>query len=217
MTFLIYHNLLRKLSADGKYVICNLENQLTQTKKNKINIILRHDIDTSDCIKKMSLLLDEDLKYGFYPSVYLRADEEEYLLRNWKILIEEYYFKGIPFGLHSTCYIHENYLEAFQKETRKFISEIGIIPKSFTLHGLGEYCLENRMEFISRAKEIARANDYVITDCSTDFVSYNYVMHDSHWDVLKQERYILAEFTNFSNFSNGRNYLILTHPCYWQA
>jgi len=212
----IYKSLLNHLSNDKKYVISNLENYRIQAKENKIHIILRHDVDTSDCIKKMGLLLEEDLKWGFRPSVYLRVDEEEYSLGDWKVFIEEYHLKGVPFGLHSVCYVNQNYLETFRHETKKFILKTGIVPKSFTLHGLGEYGMENRLQFIKTAKEVAIDNGYRVTDCSEDFISYDYVMHDSHWDMANQKRYIMKEFIRLPNFSKGKYYLILTHPCYWR-
>lgn len=211
----IYQNLLKGLSSEEKYVVCNLENFSKKRRQDKVNILLRHDIDTSDCIRKMSLLLEEDLNYHFIPSVYLRVDGEAYSLHDWKALIEEYSQKGVPFGLHSTCYVYQNYIETFKEETKKFIDETGMIPKSFTLHGLGEQGIKNRMEFISKVKKIAKMNGYLMTDCSNDYISYDFVMHDSHWNGLNQKRYILDEFANIPLFPKGKHYLILTHPCYW--
>ena len=196
-------------------MVSNLEEYQTQAKDNKIHIILRHDIDTSDCLKKMFFLLEEDLKWGLRPSVYLRVDGEEYCLKDWKGLIEEYHLKGVSFGLHSLCYVNQDYLEVFRNETKKFILETEIVPKSFTLHGLGEYGMENRRQFIEKVKTIALENGYQVTDCSQDFISYDYVIHDSHWDNANQKRFILEDFVRLPKFSKGRCYLVLTHPCYW--
>jgi len=212
----IYQNLLKQLSSSGEYIVCHLENVLEIKRKNKISILIRHDIDTLDCIRNMTVLLEEDLRYGFIPCVYLRVDREAYSIREWRTLLDAYQKKGVPFGLHSTCYIHDNYLERFRQETKIFIEETGIIPKSFTLHGLGQYCLKNRIAFISKARRIGKENSYVMTDCSKDYVSYDYVLHDSHWDEASQRRYILKDFEEIPLFSRGKSYLVLTHPCYWE-
>ena len=212
----IYEDLLKTLSSDEKYMVCNLENVLEKKRKDKINILLRHDIDTAECIENMSLLLEKDLKHQFIPSVYLRVDGKAYDLRRWRNAIDEYHRMGIPFGLHSVCYIHDRYFEIFREETRRFIDETGVTPKSFTLHGLGEHGLKNRMEFISKAKRAAKENGYSMTDCSKNYISYDYVIHDSHWDEISQNRYIWDEFVGIRGFSEGRFYLLLTHPCYWE-
>jgi hypothetical protein len=213
----IYQRLLKNLSMDDQYVICNLEDYSDRAKENRVHILIRHDIDTLDCLRKMEFLLEEDLKHGFRPAVYLRVDEEAYSLREWKGLIGEYHSRGVPFGLHSVCYVHRNYLDIFQKETQAFIRETGIVPKSFTLHGLGDYGIENRSQFIKQAKQIVEDHGYDITDCSTDFISYEYVIHDSHWDAANQKRYALEEFIHLPKCLKGKAYLILTHPCYWRS
>ena len=213
----IYERLLRNLSTDEKYVICNLEDYSVHAKENRVHILIRHDIDTLDCFRKMEFLLEEDLRHGFRPGVYLRVDGEAYSLREWKDLIEKYHRKGIPFGLHSVCYVHRNYLEIFQKETQTFMTETGIIPKSFTLHGLGEVGIENRIQFIKQAKQIVKDHGYQVTDCSEDFVSYEYVIHDSHWDAANQKRYAMKDFIHLPKFLKGKVHLILTHPCYWRT
>ena len=211
----IYQDLLRHLAAEEKYSVCHLENIFEKKRKDKINILLRHDIDTAQCIKNMGLLLEEDLKHQIIPSVYLRVDGETYDLRCWKNAIDEYHQRGIPFGLHSVCYVHDRYAESFMEETKKFIDETGIIPRSFTLHGLGEHCRANRMNFISRAKEIAEENGYTMTDCSSRFISYTYVLDDSSCEKSTGRRYITREFEAVPDLLKGKLYLILTHPCYW--
>jgi hypothetical protein len=212
----IYEDLLRQLSAEEKYVVCHLENIIEKKRKGKINVLLRHDIDTAECIRNMGHLLEKDLEHQFIPGVYLRADGEAYDLRHWRHTIEDYHRLGIPFGLHSVCYIHDRYTEIFRQETQKFVDETGIVPRSFTLHGLGEKSLKNRLQFISTVRQIAKENGYAITDCSSRYISYDYVLHDCHWDESRQKRYILTEFTEVPAFIKGREYLILTHPCYWE-
>ena len=187
-----------------------------ETDSNEVKFFVRHDIDTKHCMKNMSLLLDIDKSSGVQSGVYLLSDGKNYSLSEHRSVIQSYREAGFEIGLHTVCYIEDNYLKAFERETKEFADNLGFRPRSFTVHGLGEYKLDVRIHF---AEEIMGRLDefgYTFTDCNLNMRAYDYVIEDCHWNESRKSRFIYDDFTRTPPFfKKGNNYLILTHPCYW--
>jgi len=183
---------------------------------NNIDIYLRHDLDTSACAKKLPKLINIEKDLGLSSAIYIRADNLEYSLKDLRNDINKYKEQGFEIGLHTTCYLKDNYIDEFEKETELFNKYMGFYPKSFTVHGMGEYRLETRKAFINQI--IPKLNDYgyEFTDCHSNLITYEYVIEDCHWDSIAKKRFIYNDFESIPPFfKKGSNYLILTHPCYW--
>lgn len=184
----------------------------------QINLFVRHDIDTATCMHNMAILLDIDRKFNFQSGVYFRVDDEEYSLSDHKDEIQTILADGFEVGLHSVCYIEDNYMEAFRRETEKFTREAGFRPKSFTVHGLGQFRLDVRLKFYDEIADRLDEFGYEFSDCCSKLRSYDYVIEDCHWDETKKARYIKSDFFRLSTILDyGKHFLILTHPSYWQA
>ena len=184
----------------------------------EVHLFVRHDIDTETCIQKMDLLLDIDQNLGIPAGVYFRVDDQEYRVSDYRNVIQSLRSLGLEIGLHTLCYLEDDYFSAFRRETGKFYDELGFKPRSFTVHGLGPHRLEVRLRF---CEEIALRLDefgYEFCDCHSLWRRYNYVIEDCHRDVGKEALYIYDDFNEPPSFlGSGENLLILTHPCYWKG
>jgi hypothetical protein len=210
----IYENMLSQLKNDEDIYIHDFVSG--KPKEDKINFFLRHDIDTKGCIENMSLLLDLNKKYNIHSGVYFRVDDDEYRLGDYREVVNKCKNQGFEVGLHTVCYVKDDFMKEFVRETEKFIDETGIIPESFTVHGLGEFRVETRKIFYEEIAKRINEFGYTFTDCHKKFRKYDYVIQDCNLIVEKQQRYIFDDFINRPPFfKKGGEYLILTHPCYW--
>lgn len=212
----IYRDIVNFISEKKKINCAQFSSNSCSPPSNKINIFVRHDIDTKDCMRNLPLILEIDKAQKVPAGIYFRVDDSEYSLADYKETITSYVDDGFEIGLHTLCYLKDDYLSEFQLETEKFSDELGLRPKSFTVHGLGNFRLDVRLRFCEEIAERRNKFGYEFTDCHHKFVSYDYVIEDCHWDDLRQARYIYDDFIQVpSFFKKGRNYLILTHPSYW--
>lgn len=208
----VYHELLWKISKlSNMKFIPFLENGYGSE---AVNVFVRHDIDTSRCIEKMALLLDIDKSVETPAAIYFRADNKEYSLKNYKDAINRYRDAGFEIGLHTVCYTKDNYLEEFAVETEKFSNDVGFRPKSFSVHGLGTFRQDIRIQFYEYISSHLNEFGYEFGDIP-QLRAYDYVIQDCHMDA-RNNRFIYDDFMNPPSFlKKGKNCLILTHPCYW--
>ncbi|MDH7499443.1 MAG: hypothetical protein QHH30_03570, partial [candidate division NC10 bacterium] len=179
------------------------------------NLYVRHDVDTADCMRNLALLLDVDRELGVPAGVFLRADGREYALEKHRERIGSYRAAGLEIGLHTVCYLEEDYLGALQRETERFSRALGFRPSSFTVHGLGPHRMDARLRFCQEISARLREFGYSFSDCSPHLRAYDYTIHDSHWSQEARSRFIYSDFLHLSPLRGGRNYILLTHPGYW--
>ena len=180
----------------------------------KIKMFIRHDVDTKQCVENLPLFLEIDKSLNVWVGVYFRVDDEEYSLMQYRDIVQSYNKLGFEIGLHTVCYKKDNYLDEFKRETDKFTYEVGFRPRSFSVHGLGDYRLNIRMQFYEEIASRMWEFGYKFGDIP-QVHAYDYVIHDCHLDE-NGNRFIYDEVINLpSFFRKGENYLILTHPCYW--
>lgn len=180
-------------------------------------LFFRHDVDTAGCAAKLHAMLDADLAGRVPAAVYIRADAMEYHPSVLAQTVCAYRKAGVEFGLHTSCYVEDDYLATFRAETDRFAQAFGFAPRSFTVHGLGDYRYEIRLRFgeeiIPRLEEFG----YIFTDCNQTLRAYDYVISDCHLEATSGRRYIYNDFFMLPKFfAPGMNYLVLTHPCYWR-
>jgi hypothetical protein len=209
----IYDQLLRRLkTTDGNEILPFLSYRSSRGEVN--NFFVRHDIDTKDCIKNLPSTLAIDENLNVQSGVYLRADDEEYCLSEYRTMIQRNRSLGFEIGLHSLCYLKDDYLGEFRKETEKFREEMGFQPRSFTVHGLGTFRLDVRNKFYREIAVSFRKFGYETGDIP-QLRAYEYVVQDCHLDS-ENRRFLYDDVLNWPPLLlRGSHYLILTHPCYW--
>jgi hypothetical protein len=179
-------------------------------------LFVRHDIDTAACVRSMNVLLGIDAALGITPGIYFRADRAEYELAACREQARRYRAAGFEVGLHTSCYVDDDFLQTFRAETRAFVDVFGFAPTSFTVHGLGQQRFDTRLKFYGEICGRLTEFGYRFSDCCEQQRSYDYVFHDSHFDKIRGERFIYDDLNgrNFP-FVPGKSYVLLTHPCYW--
>jgi len=210
-----YQRLIGKLSETQESIIHPFTENIIHINNNKSHIYIRHDIDTYECIRKMSYVLDTDLEYKIYPGVYLRADEEEYNLKSFRNLIWDYKQAGIEIGIHTICYKEEDYFSELERECKVFSDELGFQPISLSVHGLGLFRNDVRQRFYNEMK--FRLDQFGLEFADIPGIrNYDYVIEDCHKFKGESNRFIGHDFNNpFRYFFLSGIFLILTHPCYW--
>ncbi len=212
----LYRTLLERIRRKRNSQICTFIDTSCTATSNRV--FFRHDIDTRACIEKMNLLLDLDLEYTVQSGVYFRADGIEYSLNNYRDQIERYRQSDLEIGLHTVCYTQDDYMSEFCRETDAFEKALGFRPTSFTVHGLGKYCIDRRLRFYEEIANSLQYYGYTFTDCHLKWRTYDYVAHDSHWNKERENRYLLNDFIDIPlpyKCTRPFNVLFLTHPCYW--
>jgi hypothetical protein len=165
----------------------------------------------------MHILIDIDKELKVPSGIYFRADETEYKLVDFRKEIQRYQASGFAIGVHTVCYLDDDYLGAFKHETELFSKTLGFAPASFTVHGLGQHRMDWRMRFTNHIRTHLQDFGYKMSDCSEELRYYDHVIHDCHWDAERASRYMLNDFMYSDDlFLKAKNYVVLTHPCYWE-
>ena len=161
------------------------------------------------------MLLDLNVAEGVASAVYVRTDGVDYDPKKVAPAVARYRLMGVEFGLHTSCYTQDDYLGALRREVDGFAMCFGFQPPTFTVHGLGTYRAETRARF---NEEIAgRLDEFGFDAGRTPPRQFAYVIQDCHLEAGTQRRYAYDDFATLPRFFEpGRNYLVLTHPCYWR-
>ena len=211
----IYEKYIQKLKENKKVVILPFDAK--KPIHNKVNFFFRHDIDYDTCIENFHAKAEIDLSYDIPAAYYLRCDEIDYNLEQYKDKILYYKNQGLHFGLHTVCYLQDDFIKEFKRETEYFTDILGFRPTTFTVHGLKEK-RENRIQFGNLIPKKMYQLGYHFTDCNAKFRFYHFVVSDVYYNYEIQRKItnLYEDFKIFSPFMlRGRCYLVLTHPCYW--
>ncbi len=170
-------------------------------------VVLRHDHDGGKKLP-LSLLCDIEEAAGFRSSIHILVDGLDYdplpLVPFWKDLSK----RGFDIGLHSQCWMRENYEEAFFDDLAKFELLLGFKPKTMSLHGAwprSDIDMRRREEFLGNLNKYLR---------DTDIAGYNntfsWVLEDS--SIGGEVQPLTWEFSGGADFIfRGGVGLILTH------
>jgi hypothetical protein len=179
-------------------------------------MFFRHDIDYAGCVSGAGALLDVDREEGVPAAVFLRMDGEDYHPEEAIKMVEAYKGDNITFGLHTSCYTHENYLAALERERQIFARTLGFEARTFTVHGLGKLHLHRRLAFTAYATAHLYELGFDYSDCTADLRPYHRVFQDCDRAPANGKRAIYSDMTKLPPLlRHGHNYLVLTHPCYW--
>jgi hypothetical protein len=183
----------------------------------KPRLYFRHDVDTADCVRMLPQLIEANLKEGVPSPVYIRMDGTEYEPAALAGSVAKYRGQGVEFGLHSSCYTQDDYLAALRREIDGFTRCFGFPPRSMTVHGLGDHRLAVREQFSAEIVERLAEFGFAFTDCDVRMRRYDYVITDCHPEPGSDRRHIYDDMLRLPRFFQpDRDYLVLTHPCYWR-
>jgi hypothetical protein len=192
--------------------------------KGKRKWYVRHDIDYSDCLSRAAELIRLDLKYGVRPGVFLRVQSDAYSLDNARALMAEFLDEGVMFGLHSECYLSDDWLSRLRAEVEIYQKTFGTTPSAINAHGHGKYRFNIRQKFYNgMTPELLNELGIKLNDCGTGNRRYQYIIEDchrpfgnlSHNNIDLYNRCILTDFKMLPPSGFVSQGLILIHPCYW--
>jgi hypothetical protein len=211
----LYGKLLRQARTAASVELAPFAEPTANTGRPRL--YFRHDVDTPGCVDMLAKVLDVNLAESVPSPVYVRTDGTEYDPADVADTVAAYRMRGVEFGLHSSCYTQDDCFGALRRETDRFAEHFGFRPRSFTVHGLGEYRYAVRerfsLEIVGRLSEFG----FVFTDCSARMRNYDYVITDCHLEPDTGRRLIYDDMLHLPRFFQPRrDYLVLTHPCYWR-
>lgn len=211
----IYERAIVTLKSADNVKFTPFNDYHTHPESNVTSLYFRHDIDTLDCVNNLSSLIEIDRRYGIIPGIFFIVNDEPYSLASCKDLAALSRDLGYPVGLHTVCYLSDDYLGAFQQEISQFTSTFGFKPDTFNTHGLGSLRLDTRLKFYDEISVRYQEFGFQYSDCCAKLREYRYIYEDCHWDKDRASRYLKKDFFDpLSSLANG-NALVLTHPCYW--
>jgi hypothetical protein len=220
--FSVYRNLLTliKNSEGNKFIDFDSEVLFPDQR----GWYVRHDIDMPNCLNQLDKFLDLELTLGIKPACFIRIDSPAYASIDVLPLIKEFSKQGVVFGLHSECYIHDNWKDYFESEIKKFRTYYGFRPQAFNVHGFGHYKLRER-ECFYKYMTHQKINDYGFSFCDlhNGLREYKYCIQDSNAlfpansleDYRPERRFLYNDFSTIPPIHKGSRGLVLTHPGYW--
>lgn len=204
----ILESFLDQILNNKKYNIINFEES-----NSGCNFIFRNDLDTLDCLKNFPKLAEILKSKNISSSFFVRVDDMDYDSHASFGHVEPL-LDNFQCGLHSSCYIHDDYVKQLEIEIDKFTTIFGFSPKFLTLHGFGEYKYKQRQELIAYLAKNHKEFGIEFADCIPKHRVYDYVIQDCHLECNR--RYIKKDIIFPPPIMNNTNYLMLTHPCYWR-
>ena len=210
----LYKALLASLTSNNSINVCSF-NATVSADTNKVNVFFRHDIDTELCLLNLQDMICIDKSFGVKPGIFFLVSDQTYDIRSCEAVAVELKSNGYAVGLHTVCYLEDDYLAEFQREIDKFTNTFGFKPDTFNAHGLGSIKQDNRLKFYDEMAIRYKDFGFEYSDCCAKLRQYQHVIEDCHLDRDKNNRYIKTDFAFADHFMQKGNNLVLTHPCYW--
>jgi hypothetical protein len=178
-----------------------------------VNLVLRHDIDADP--ERLFAMADIEARYGIRSTIYVRADEREYRLRDYGDRLRGLYSSGFEIGLHSVAYVASRPDGALSLERGVFAASLGFQPTLLTTHGVypGSLRLAARRQFFIR-ETVATTWPTVFSDEFGD-QRFDVYLGDANFDAKRTMTYITPDFVQFAGLAPGTTVQLLTHPQYW--
>lgn len=178
-------------------------------------VVVRHDLDTPECLQNIEYMLEQELELGVRPSILVRADNLDYCVEDYGHLLRRLVAKGGEWGLHSSSYAEDSPEKAFDDEYKRLSDVLGAAPEIYNFHGLGRTRLDVRMKMMaSTQSRLDRFSHLEATDSINGYYAYRIMDCHTH----KGQRVIRHDYKGVGEkiFSKGR-VLVLAHPVYWRA
>ena len=210
----LYRDLIANLVASPEVAIqpfCSRE----APDRQKAYVFIRHDVDTARCVERLGALVEQDLSLKVPSAVFVRVDDVCYSAKDARSTLADIRSRGIEVGLHTTCYLDDDYLAALARERTKFADEIGFQPNTFTVHGLGDHRLAQRRAFYEEIHAVLGDYGFTFSDCHPSLRRYKYTIEDCHTQS-DGTRFLFDDFLPGKlPLVPGKSFCVLTHPCYW--
>jgi len=220
----LYKNFLKLIAKSGHNYIVDFQYPPKVSRRLACQWFVRHDIDTPNCLQKLPLLLDIALDLDVRPACFLRVDCEAYDLSLAKSAIRSYSESGIVFGLHSECYLDDDWDSRLAREVKRFKDVLGFQPIVVNAHGYGQYRIDTRLEFYEGLNAgRAQAHGFSFTDVGNTPRDYEVQIQDCHHigtsplrnELHAEQRQILNDFIKLPPPGLYKKAILLTHPGYW--
>lgn len=179
-------------------------------------VFVRLDVDTPGCVTNLPSILDANLRAGIAADAFIRTDRIDYAPETLRECVARYQ-ERVEFGLHSSCYLADDYFPSLRQELERFRECFGFVPSHLTVHGLGEHRSEIRNRFVEDLRGRLSEFGLTFTDADPRARTYEYVLQDCNLEPGPPvRRFLYDEFLELPDiFRAGRDYLVLIHPCYW--
>lgn len=214
-SFQVYRSILQRVDRQGLPVRSFTE---AASHSERSSIFLRHDVDTAACVENTDSLLQIEADFGWPSATFIRVDGEEYDPEALRSIVAQRRSSDVVFGLHTACYIDDDPFAFFRRELDRFAEVFGFRAQTFTVHGLGSFRAEVRQTFSEGIVERMAEFGIVASDCSARLRRYDMVFQDCDIDPQTGRRIMYDDMARLPWLPprGGRNYLLLTHPCYWR-
>lgn len=182
-----------------------------------INIYLRHDIDHMRDLKMLPAILDIEIDCKVRSISYIKCDDENYLLTDAQSIVRKYLEKGHLFGLHSTCYMYDDFIGKFEDEIFRFKEVFLFNPLFFNMHGNGDTRYAIKCEFREFIRSRVKQYGFLLSDDFPEFFKNRLTIHDCSGGPDFNKRFLKEDFFNLPSFlKTGDRINIVTHPGYWK-
>jgi hypothetical protein len=139
-------------------------------------------------------------------------------------IVSEFRPHGMIFGLHTECYLFDDWRSRLDFEIRRFEEELGFRPCTLNAHGGFPHRQKQRLAFYSAMtrQELYRLG-FQFSDLHFGLRAYDSIVEDCHAtgpssgpeDYRPERRRLLSDFAVLPPRRDGRSSLVLTHPGYW--
>jgi len=132
-----YDKLCERVSQVEQAHFISLEQYIDKDHfKDKYNIVMRHDIDSRDCIQKLPFLLEVEKKYGLKSAIYVLTDGVLYHPQEAENLIKDLQAQDYEIGLHTEAHAAQDSRAYMAKEIEAFQRCYGVSPRTYVMHGV---------------------------------------------------------------------------------
>lgn len=185
---------------------------------------VRLDIDSQGCLTKAPFVIQAALEAGVKAGVFLRVNSDAYNIQQTRGLIQAFKHRNIAFGLHSECYLNDDWLGRLRSEVETFENILGFSPISINAHGYGSYRWNTRQQFYNgMTREVLAELKISFSDCGNAGRKYNLIIQDCNYqeyssilnDFRPHRRFLLSDFAQLPPRGWANSFLILIHPTYW--
>lgn len=97
--------------------------------------ILRHDLDTPECLARLSGLVAAEQQKELTSAIYVMADHQIYPLSSISETLRKLKEDGFHIGLHTRAHFHKKQESYLETELSNFVDALGSAPASISLHG----------------------------------------------------------------------------------
>lgn len=185
-------------------------------RRDMVNVVLRHDLDSFP--ERVDLFTNVEESMDLVSSIFVRLDNQAYRPAVVEYKIKRLYESGFEIGLHSSAYLHEYALGAFEEELRDFRRTFGFSPSVVNTHGIPtnkrRVCENRRRAFLAKLTEQEGRFAVALVDHIVPG-EYDVSIGDAHFALNRRLNFLARDVLTVSDHPAGYRVLFMTHPEYW--